>query len=221
MQAVPPLDIFPTLCALCANGGLRLKARMYQRWYGSPFLAVAQYVPSGRVVDVGCGFGMLAAVLALRDPARQVYGIDVDAGKIARAQRYFGSLPNVRFVEGDLAETTLPDADAIVIYDVLHHLRDTLVDRVLAQARARLGPKGRLVIKENDIEPPWKYRVSQAVEWVALGAGVTASDPVRFRSRQDWCLALEQAGFSVIHAEHLYAKEGFFVPHSLFIAEPR
>ena len=85
---------------LCGAGGAGLRARLRidQRWYGSPFLAVEPFVPArGRIVDAGCGFGMFAAILALRSGEREVYGLDIDADKIARARSWFGGLPGLRF----------------------------------------------------------------------------------------------------------------------------
>lgn len=174
-------------------------------------------VPSrGTIVDAGCGFGLFSALLALRQPEREVLGLDLDGEKIRRARFLFGELPNLRFEVASLEKAELPPCDGVVIYDVLHHLSRPKVDALLRSIRRQL--RGTLVIKENDVEPAWKYGVSQAVEWVALQGGITLSDPVEFRSRPEWKKVLEEAGFTVLQAEHLRAAAGFFVPHSLFVA---
>lgn len=197
--------------------GLRDDLRLRQRWFGSPFAAVEPFVPrAGDVLDLGCGFGVLGAWLALTSPSRQVTGLDVDAGKIARGRAWYGHLPNLRLACVDLEGTTLPAADAIVIYDVLHHLPDA--DATLAAAATALRPGGVLVVKENDVTPAWKHAVSLGVERVAVGSGLTRSAPVRFRSRDAWVRAIESVGLHVTHATHLTAREGCFVPHSLFVA---
>lgn len=197
------------------RAGWRARLRVWQRWTGTPYAAVAAVIPtSGRVVDLGCGFGMFAALLAVDAPGREVLGLDVDAARIRRARALFGDL--ARFEVADLAVAALPGADTFVLYDVLHHLADS--DALLRRVAAALPPGGRLVVKENDVEPLAKRVVSEAVELVATRSGLTRSAPVRFRSRAGWTEALERAGLAVERAEHLRAREGFFVPHSLFVA---
>lgn len=204
--------------ALYRGRSLGDRLRMRQRWWGTPFATVEPFVPrSGTIVDVGCGFGMFSAWLALSSPARTVVGVDLDERKIQLARELY---PQVRFEVGDLASVPLPPCDAVVIYDVLHHLRDTVVDRVLAEAYARLAPGGTLVVKENDVGPLPKRVISEVVETVAVFGGVTRSDPWRFRSVPEWRQALEAAGFRVREARAFPAYGyGRLLPHSLLVAE--
>lgn len=213
MASVPP-----EIRARYASRSLRDRARLLQRWYGTPFQAVEAHVPrAGVIVDAGCGFGLFTAILAVAAPARRVVGLDVDAAKIARARALFG--PFGTFVEGDLAAAPLPPCRAVVLYDVLHHLRDAVVERVLAAAYDRVEPGGVLVVKENDVVPRWKRGVSELVETVAVGGGITRSDPWRFRSRDAWVVAIEAAGFRVTLAEAIPSPGyGRLLPHSLFVA---
>lgn len=217
----PPMDdAWPRLRALARPHGPRARLRVWERWHGAPMREVEPLLPrEGVIADVGCGFGLFAALLALRAPTRTVWGVDVDAGKVRTAHALFGHLPGVRFVAGDLADVDLPPCDAAVLFDVLHHLRDDVVDRVLRALHARLRPGGTLVVKENDTEPPAKRAIAMGIEHVAVGLSLTASAPVRFRSRPEWTAALEGAGFRVRRAEHLRTPRGFFVPHALFVAE--
>ena len=49
------------------------------------------------MLDLGCGLGLFAHVLRQRGGSQPYLGVDVDAGKIARAQRAATGLPAVRF----------------------------------------------------------------------------------------------------------------------------
>lgn len=188
-----------------------MHVRVWQRWTGTPFAAVAAHLPEqGTLLDLGCGFGMFAALLALQSPGRRVIGLDGDAGRIAVARDLFGDLAT--FEQADLSTgAPLPDADAAVFYDVLHHLPDA--DATLRRVRSPL-----LVVKENDVVPWPKHLVSLAVEAVAVATAFTPSGPVRMRGREAWVEALTGAGYRVERAEHLRARQGFFVPHALFVA---
>lgn len=65
-----------------------------------------------RVLDLGCGTGLLTASLAERWPRARVLGIDNSANMLERAREYTSD--RVSFAVGDLS-TYLPPADADVI----------------------------------------------------------------------------------------------------------
>ncbi len=199
-----------------ARVGWRARLRVSQRRLVTPFAVAASELPThGRILDVGCGYGLLSGLLALHAPARRLVGVDIDVAKVARARALFGDLARFEAVDVD-AGGALPPADHAVIWDVLHHVADA--DALLARVAAALPPGGLLLVKENDTEPPWKLTIAHAIERLAVPTGITLSAPVRFRSRVEWRAALRAAGFDVLRAEHLVAREGFFVPHSLFLA---
>ncbi len=202
---------------------VRDAARLRQRWYGTPYAAVAPHVPPhGTVVDVGCGFGLFAAALAVEAPAREVVGLDLDAAKIDRGRRSFGDLPNLRLRAGDLGTAALPACAAVVAIDVLHHLEDGTVTRLLADARARLAPDGVLVIKENDTEPWWKLQIALGQEALAVGWGITASAPVQLRGREAWADLLREAGFTPrVVSRVRCGSYGDIVAHCLIVADVR
>ena len=113
--------LYAELDRRAARDGLRGRVRVAQRWTGSPMRAVAAELPErGEILDLGCGFGLFDAVLALGAPGRRVTGRDVDEAKVARARRLFGDL--ARFEVRGVGEEEAEAWDAVVFYDVLHHL---------------------------------------------------------------------------------------------------
>lgn len=201
--------------------GLTAKLRTYQRWYcGTPYEYIEQTVPGeGSVIDLGCGWGMFANLLALKSPRREVYGIDLDEKKIRWARKTVGDRENIQFDVRDLASVELETVDAIVLYDVLHHLEEAVQFKVLKECYEKLSPGGRLILKENDVVPRWKFWVSHVVEMIACGFNITLSKKILFRSREEWVEILENQGFRVTHEEHIRTRYGFFVPHSMFVCE--
>jgi 2-polyprenyl-6-hydroxyphenyl methylase/3-demethylubiquinone-9 3-methyltransferase len=197
------------------------KIRTYQRWYaGTPFECVEQFVPKeGNIIDLGCGWGIFSNLMALKSSKRSVYGIDLDASKIVWAQRTIRDRTNINFRVQDLKDINLPNVDAIVLYDVAHHLEESVQFKVLEECYSKLSIGGVLILKENDTVPLWKLWVSHLVEAIALGFNITLSSKILFRSRHEWEQILTNIGFKVIHSEYIKTKYGFFVPHSLFIAK--
>ncbi|MDT0485057.1 class I SAM-dependent methyltransferase [Streptomyces doebereineriae] len=95
-----------------------------------------------RAVDVGCGSGDLARLLATR--ARQVHGIDVDERIIDRARESTGpDLPVTFSVADALSYDEGAPYDVITCVAVLHHLPLT---ETLTRFRQQLAPGGTLVV---------------------------------------------------------------------------
>ncbi|MBN1675639.1 MAG: class I SAM-dependent methyltransferase [Kiritimatiellae bacterium] len=210
---------FRDIRPLYRGQGMRVALRLWQRWYvGSPFEYVERFVPGdGRILDLGCGFGLLANLMALRCDRRFVAGVDVDKAKIAIAQQTVANRRNIEFLCADLADYSIAPCGGVVLYDVLHHLSDDLTERILQAVRGCIGGCGRLIIKETDTEPSWKLRLAHLVERAATRGHITVGGPVHFRSRPQWRRTLKAHGFAIEHDEHIRTRYGFFVPHSLFV----
>src|SRR5437899_8841816 len=70
----------------------RDRLHMIVRWRVCPLPAIAALVPpQGVIVDLGCGHGLFAQLLARDSVAREVIGVDLDAHKIALAQQLTGN----------------------------------------------------------------------------------------------------------------------------------
>lgn len=104
------------------------------------------------VLDLGCGPGVSAFVLADALPNARVDGVDLAEKMIARAKRHharsFASLHNVRFHVGDATALDWPDEsfDLAVGHSFLYLVPDR--PAVLRQARRVLRPGGVLVLLE-------------------------------------------------------------------------
>ena len=82
-------------------------------------------VPEGatRVLDVGCGDGILCAQL-VQAGVRNVVGLDIEAGVLERARSRYSGLP-IEWVHGDVFDVSLAAAgefDAVLSVATLHHM---------------------------------------------------------------------------------------------------
>jgi SAM-dependent methyltransferase len=103
--------------------------------------------PGADVLDLGCGFGRVAAALAPR--CRSVLGLDVSAGMVAEARRrHAGRLPNVRFETTpgrDLAALPARAFDLVLAVDSFPYLVQAgVAEAHVAGAARALRPGGAL-----------------------------------------------------------------------------
>jgi SAM-dependent methyltransferase len=102
---------------------------------------IDRYAPLAgrRILDAGCGVGMY--VRAFRRFSDDVYGIDVDADKIAEASR---ELPNLQVAPAESLPFEDNFFDVVLSHETLEHVHD---DHAAAREAVRvLRPGGRLVV---------------------------------------------------------------------------
>jgi len=161
-------------------------------------LLQARLIPeNARLLDLGCGQGLLAALLAAAGaPRLAAYrGVELMARDVARAHRALGADCGVR--QGDIRDADFGAADAVVILDVLHYMRREDQDAVLRRVRDALAPGGVLLLRVGDAAAGWPFRLSNWVDWTV--AFVRGHGATRFhcRSVAQWRSALAALGFAV------------------------
>jgi SAM-dependent methyltransferase len=90
--------------------------------YALPRKRLSEWVPEGaRVIDIGCGSGRVARLVAER--AEAVVGVDRNPDHIGLAQRY-ANPPNVFFKVGDADRELDGEYDLALVIHLLEHLDD-------------------------------------------------------------------------------------------------
>jgi len=176
---------------------------------------VGQYLPRrGRVLDLGCGFGLFSLYYASVRPEIEVEGVDLAARRIAMARaaaRRLG-LANVAYEVGDAREFRGGRPfDAAYMLDIVHHIPPETVRPLLEQIAKVLPPGGRLLIKDVESRPAWKRWFTHALD--------LAMDPrsaVHYWSGEDLQALLEDVGFDVYR--HLMV-DTLPYPHVLYICQ--
>jgi 2-polyprenyl-3-methyl-5-hydroxy-6-metoxy-1,4-benzoquinol methylase len=150
----------------------------------------------GRILDVGCGFGLFAAYFGQTQPARAISGIDPDARRIGIAARVARSLKLAQhsFFIGDVRSALLDGPyDGIYILDVMHHLPRADQEPVLARLADALAPGGVLVMKDITTNPRHQLLFTEILDRVMVGW----NEPLAYRHHAEWSEMLARHGFSV------------------------
>jgi 2-polyprenyl-3-methyl-5-hydroxy-6-metoxy-1,4-benzoquinol methylase len=209
--------------ALALFDTLPLKERLFvrARLASAPLQELAARAQGARLLDVGCGHGVLVALLARGHPERQVVGIDPDARKIGWALRSVGREANVELLDCTieaLAARRPAAFDTVLVADVLYLLAAPVWPEFLRAAHRLLRPGGRLVLKEAEDDGSWRVTKALLQEklMVHLLRRTHSSGAVGFAPRAVLTAALSAAGFAI--EEIVSLARGYSTPHVLFTA---
>ena len=165
------------------------------------FAAVAQAVPlQAEILDLGCGYGLLAHWLTRYHPQRRVQGLDFDARKIQVAQATMPGNPRVDFAACELVEGgDFPRCDVVLLCDVLHYFPLELKAVLLQKTCQALRPGGRLILRDALAQADSAHRaVARSERWaVWLGQNRTRHG-LHFADEKTHLTLLREAGFAEV-----------------------
>jgi uncharacterized protein (DUF2062 family)/SAM-dependent methyltransferase len=168
---------------------------------------------SGQLLDVGCGQGLLLALIAqAADDAREgawpptgwppaprdlrLHGIELRPRAAALARYALGDAAEIQ--TGDAREAVFPEAlDFVALFDVLHLVDLQAQARLVTRLAAAMRPGALLLVREADAAAGWRFRM------VRLGNRLTAMlrghwrPRFAFRTAAAWRAALADHGFDV------------------------
>ena len=173
---------------------------VHGRAFLSDLAIIDRYVPRhGFIVDLGCGHGLFANLLAEAGPNRRILGIDVDNRKIEVARSTIQGRESIRFELGDIVHETPPRCDAVTIVDVLYLLPPSDQEAVLRKVAGALVENAPLVVKAQERAASPRYALTYAQELVMTALGVTRASARRFHflGRAEAVAMFERAGFLV------------------------
>ncbi|HEX3531351.1 MAG TPA: methyltransferase domain-containing protein [Thermoanaerobaculia bacterium] len=124
-------------------------------------LALLHLGPGDRMLDAGCGSGLLAA-MAAEVPGTEVLGVDANPAAIEFVARTFVR-PNLAFRQAlvDELDAAPGSFEKIGFLEVIEHLSRAQGEAVLAQFARLLAPGGRLVLTTPNRRSPWPL-----IEWL-------------------------------------------------------
>jgi SAM-dependent methyltransferase len=151
--------------------------------------------PFGEVLDLGCGRGQVALLLAAAGLATAVTAVDWDEAKVRRASLAARALPQVRFSHGDARTVALPEADTVLLLDVLHYLTPEEQDALLV--RAARAARARVVVRDVDPDRGAASLFTEGWERITTALGYNRGARVAPRPLDALCAVLEAEGLTV------------------------
>jgi SAM-dependent methyltransferase len=162
-----------------------------------------------RVLDLGCGQGLLAAWLRAAErcydrgswprawpPAPRslsTRGIELMARDVERARCALG--PASQVSQADIRSAAFGAADAVVILDVLHYMTPHAQREVLQRVRAALPARGLLLLRVADAGGSMRFRYGQWIDTLVMLLRAHAIVDLHCRSVAQWRLLLRECGF--------------------------
>jgi len=174
-------------------------------------LANVAFPRQARIVDLGCGQGLLsnwltaaARLHAAGDwpadwpvaPQLQAYrGIELMPRDVERARP---ALPPGAVVEqGDIRDVALGDVNVVVILDSLHYIETAAQNAVLERVRDALTPEGTLIMRVGDAAAGLPFLLCTWVDQLVTRVRGHRLPTLYCRPAAAWQAQLEQLGFSV------------------------
>ena len=167
-----------------------------------------------RVLDIGCGQGLLASLFGACDelvrrgawPAEwaspptgaRYTGIEIMPRDVQRAMAAIGTLPSSpQVICADMRDADLPAVDTVVILDALHYVNHEAQTTLLRRVHAALAPRGRLLLRVGDAANSRAFAVSHWVDRAVSTMRGQRLPPLFGRQLAEWTVLLQGIGFHV------------------------
>jgi len=171
---------------------------------------VGGLLPSGgTLVDVGCGQGLMLALLAearstftsgawpasLPPPPRfdHMVGVEIRPRVAASARAALGA--DAEIVQGDAPTRKIAGVRAVLLFDVLHLMSREEQDAMLAAMALTLDREGVMLVREADAAAGWRFlsvRIGNTLKALAVGV---RGQRFHFRTRAEWLACFARHGF--------------------------
>ncbi len=174
---------------------------------------IGQYLPAnGRILDLGCGFGLFSLYFALSNPNLHIDGVDINKHRIRVSRKAASSLGinNVTYHVGNATELK-PENGYLAVYmlDIVHHIPPNTVRGLLERIYASLADDGVLLLKDVAYNPALKRWFTFCLDKV-----MDPRTPVHYWRIPELKNLLVEVGFHVVQ----HAMLDFLpYPHVLYV----
>ena len=189
-------------------------------WHASKLALVDRFLRpsrSDKVIDVGCGSGVVADHIASK--GAEVVGVDANPAAIAFATQRYGR-PRVAFRLGTADELSFPNGafTKVVFMEVLEHLGAAEARPVMSTLRRLLPPEGLLLVTTPNYAGIWPV-VEALVDRTGRAAHMAHDQHVSRYDRLQLQRLLDGAGFTPLRIGTYCTIAPFLAPFSKSVAD--
>jgi uncharacterized protein (DUF2062 family)/SAM-dependent methyltransferase len=162
----------------------------------------------GVLMDVGCGQGLMLALLAeVRGDVRAgrwpgipprtfdtMIGIETRSRVAAYARAALER--DAEIINADARACDRPAADVVLLFDVLHLMHEDEQETLLVSLVASLRPGGVLIVREADASSGWRFAIVRTGNWIKACAVGQWRQTFHFRSATEWRQCFARLGLS-------------------------
>ncbi len=164
---------------------------------------------AGRLIDLGCGQGLLASWLlearVLYESGEwpadwpgapkigDIWGLELMPRDVDRARTALGD--RAQFTQGDIRTADFGKADVAIILDVLHYISYAAQEDVLRRIRAALPAGGTLIARIGDAAGGLPFRFSNWVDRIVFFLRGHRLNRIYCRTLDEWLAVLKRNGF--------------------------
>ncbi|HEY3375058.1 MAG TPA: class I SAM-dependent methyltransferase [Candidatus Aquicultor sp.] len=166
---------------------------------------IAKLVPTnspGKLLDFGCGVGLLSSYLKQYMPTCTLHGYDVSSASIERIDPDLTARGMFTSDQSKLDN----DYDAIIVSNVLHHIEPKNREGTILALRERLSSGGKLIVFEHN---PANHLTRKVVDKCPFDEGVELL-PLR-----ETVAHMSKAGLGIGQSDYIV-----FFPHFLKLFRP-
>jgi len=152
-----------------------------------------------RLLDVGCGSGMLAALVAKENPTVDITGIDGNMAAVAFCREQWKALSNCAFAQGRIDELGAfagGSIDGIAFLEVIEHITEQQAMQVMEGFYRILRAGGVLVVSTPNRKSVWPL-----LEWIMdffrLAPRLKGDQHEKLYSGDELSAMARSAGFTV------------------------
>lgn len=159
-----------------------------------------EWPSEGRVLDLGCGRGLMLSVLARHLNGRggatapRLHGIDYRPRMVRLARQALRGRATVE--QADLMTCPLPPSRVAMLFDVLHCLPEPAQEHLLARLQASVEPGGYLLLREADAGGGAGFAAVKVCNRVVALAQGRWERRFHFRTAAGWVALLARFGFA-------------------------
>jgi 2-polyprenyl-3-methyl-5-hydroxy-6-metoxy-1,4-benzoquinol methylase len=168
-------------------------------FFQAPQQILAHVEARTSVLDIGCGYGDLCAMIVDQKKSPQVLGIDHDVHKIRVAKTRYGACKYLQFDVADLKTLRHIEQHTVLVIDVLHYF--SKVEQLAFLKRVMTQPEVQKVIVRDAIRSFHPgYTITRVHEFLMTRMALTRVQQTQFSflSKEDWRSVASDLGWQIV-----------------------